>query len=227
MIRTAILAGILLVMLSLAYSRPGAVPLLAARAPVVEEAEVVQDESIAEPVARRAPPRVAKSEDPKIAEPEQLSLPLEEQVAETAPAAPVLPPRPVAPPAPAAEPGRPISLLPQTANAVPLREPKQIAPLISDDMPAAPAPMLPAVQEATVPAALPEVYVPTRPVNAPQDLASRMTPDGKVAPAVVADARAPMVAAAGTKFMTPQERSRELYKLAREMEDTFIQNMTK
>ena len=36
----------------------------------------------------------------------------------------------------------------------------------------------------------------------------------------------PVVAAAGAKFMTPQERSRELYRLAREMEDTFIEKMT-
>jgi hypothetical protein len=234
MIRTTILAGILLVMLSMAYSRPGAMPSFGSRA-AVEEQDAIQEEPVAAPAVHRAePPRaapvsVAKKEEPVIEEePEMLSAPVEEpQVAAVAPQ-PVTPPP--APLTPAAEPGRPIPLLPP---AMAPAQPAKIAPLVSEDMPAPPAPVLPPapapVQEAAAPAPLPEVYVPTRPVNAPQDLASRLTPDGKVAPAAPpqAEARAPMVAAVGTKFMTPQERSRELYKLAREMEDTFIENMTK
>lgn len=234
MIRTTILAGILLVMLSMAYSRPGAMPSFSAPAPVAaEEEEAIQEEPIAAPAVRRAePPReaavsVAKKEEPIAEEPAALPEAAEEpKVAEVTP-------QPAAPPAPAApvnEPGRPISLLPPSMAPA---QAAKVEPLVSDDMP--PPPVLPAaappVQEAAAPAPLPEVYVPTRPVNAPQDMASRLTPDGKLAPASPsvpqAEVRAPMVAAVGTKFMTPQERSRELYKLAREMEDTFIENMTK
>lgn len=211
MIRTAILAGILLVMLSMAYSRPGAIPTFGARAPApeeeqaeeqAEEQDALREEPVAKPVVHRAEPSrpapvSANEEDPKFEEPAVPPAPVEEpRVAEVAP-------QPVTP---AADPGRPISLLP----------PSMI-----------PAPVLPTAQDAAAPAPLPEVHVPTRPVNAPQDLASRLTPEGKLAPAPQAELRAPMVAAAGTKFMTPQERSRELYKLAREMEDTFIENMTK
>jgi hypothetical protein len=235
MIRTAILAGILLVMLSMAYSRPGAIPSFGDRAPVAaEEQDAREPAPIAEPIRQYAePPRpapvsAAKKEEPDAEEAAALPEPAEEepQVAEVAQ-------QPATPDAPAArvnEPGRPISLLPPSMTPAPAAK---VEPLVSDDMPAPPAPVLPTVlpqvQEAAAPAPLPEVYVPTRPVNAPQDMASRLTPDGKLAPASApqADARAPMVAAVGTKFMTPQERSRELYKLAREMEDTFIENMTK
>ncbi|MGE3335323.1 MAG: hypothetical protein AB7I36_16885 [Rhodospirillaceae bacterium] len=228
MIRTTILAGILLVMLSMAYSRPGAMPSFGGRA-VVEEQEAIQEEPVAEPSVRHvAPPRVAKKEEVAVPEePEELSEPVEEpQLAEVAPQ----PMTPHALPAPVAERGRPISLLPPSMTPAPSAK---IEPLVSEDMPAPPAPALPPavapVQEAAVLAPLPEVYVPALPVNAPQDIASRTMPDGKVAPVAApqTEIRAPMVAAVGTKFMTPQERSRELYKLAREMEDTFIENMTK
>ncbi len=230
MIRTTILAGILLVMLSLAYSRPGVLPPFGVRAPAAaEEQETVQEEPVAAPAVHHAAQvSVARKEEPTIEEePEVLAAPREEpQVADIAPQ-PMTPPAPVTP---AVEPGGPISLLPPAMASA---QPPKMERLVSDEMPAPPAAALPPVvapvREAAAPAPLPEVYVPTRAVNAPQDLASRMTPDGKLAPAAAPQAavRAPMIAAVGTKFMTPQERSRELYKLAREMEDTFIENMSK
>lgn len=241
MIRTAILAGILLVMLSMAYDRPGAMPSLGRVVePVVSEQPPVE-EAAREPAAprletpREQPVMVAQ---PKKEAPAEVVAPEEPEVAEVTPepVAPTAPAHDVLPPV-KAEPGRPISLLPETQTAAPARDPSRYAPLVSDNMPAPPAPVLPPVQTAKaepVPAAdLPEVHVPTRPVMVPQDFASRLMPDNAAAtepaapPAApqVAEARAPVVAA-GTKFMTPEERSRELYRLAREMEDTFIQKLT-
>lgn len=237
MIRTAILAGILLVMLSMAYSRPGTLPSLdRLAAPAVEEdaeaateAPPVRETQARAEAPRPAPVVVEKEEPTAVEEPAEVaSAPVAEepQVAEIAPA-PVMP---VAPPAKPAEIGRPISLLPEAqAPATPVREAARIAPLVSDEMPAPPAPTLPSVQEAKaapIPAAeLPEVNVPTRPVMAPQDFASRLTPEGTLAPPPAMEPRAPVIAS-GQKFMTPEERSRELYRLAREMEDTFIQKLT-
>lgn len=241
MIRTAILAGILLVMLSMAYSRPGAVPSFARdAAPVVEE----QDEVVREDVMQDKPAPVHKAPRgvaaAKVEEPEEdieelaaVEEPIDEpQIAAipVAPPAPVVPAREEPRPAPvAAEPGRPLSLLPPSMTAA--REPARMEPLVSDNMPAPAAPQMPPAQivselPAATPVPLPEVHVPTRPVMAPSDFASRLP-----APGVTPDAAEPaletrVTAASGPKFMTPQERSRELYRLAREMEDTFIQKMT-
>lgn len=251
MIRTAILAGILLVMLSMAYSRPGAFPSLGDVVAPVVEAE--QEVAPLGPVHQASPhvetPRAVAADTPKHEEPapaeEQADLapvPQEEpQVAEVAPPAVTLAPAAmIAEPHPAkqAEIGRPVSLLPEPqVPAAPAREVARLGPLVSDDMPPPPAPTLPPAQEVKavpVPAAeLPEVNVPTRPVMAPQDFASRLTPDGNLAAPVAVPAPAPAIAeprapvmASAPKFMTPEERSRELYRLAREMEDTFIQKMT-
>lgn len=241
MIRTAILAGILLVMLSMAYSRPGALPSFArnvessvSEQPAVEEAaRAPVSPRIETPREQPTPAVVAKK-----VEPAEVAAPEEPVLAEVAPepAAPIVPVRETLPPA-KAEPGRPLSLLPESQTAAPARDPAHYAPLVSDNMPAPPAPVLPPAEAAKiepVPAAeLPEVHVATRPVMVPQDFASRLMPDNVAAaepaapPAApqVAEARGPVIAP-GTKFMTPEERSRELYRLAREMEDTFIQKLT-
>lgn len=230
MIRTAILAGILLVMLSMAYSRPGAVPSFVrdAAQPADEQEEIVHEE----PAPVRAAPRAVAAAKIEEAEEEEeieppvasaMAEPIEEPEVATAPVAPVLP-APVA-----AEPGRPISLLPPSMTAA--REPARMEPLVSDDMPAPAAPQMPPAQAvAAAPAApsapLPEVHVPTRPVMTPSDFASRLPAPGVTPDAAEPAMEARVTAASGPKYMTPQERSRELYRLAREMEDTFIQKMT-
>jgi hypothetical protein len=238
MIRTAILAGILLVMLSMAYSRPGALPSLTrAPAPAVSEQPAVEEAArvpasprVETPREEPVPAVVAKKEEPAV-----VAAPEEPAVAEVTPepVAPIVPVRETLPSA-KVEPGRPLSLLPETQTAAPARDPSRYAPLVSENMPAPPAPVLPPAQAAKVepvPAAeLPEVHVATRPVMVPQDFASRLMPNNVTAtepPAApqVAEARGPVIAP-GTKFMTPEERSRELYRLAREMEDTFIQKLT-
>lgn len=239
MIRTAILAGILLVMLSMAYSRPGAVPSLVREAaqPAEDHEEIAQEEPA--PVRAATPRAVAAA---KVEEPEEElepaitvedEAPVDEPqvaVAPVAPLPPVMPAREEPRSGPvAAEPGRPISLLPPSMTAA--REPARIEPLVSDDMPALAAPQMPPSQEmaaapAAPPAPLPEVHVPTRPVMAPSDLASRLPAPGVTPDAVEPALEARVTAASGPKYMTPQERSRELYRLAREMEDTFIQKMT-
>jgi len=230
MIRTAILAGILLVLLSMAYSRPGAMPSFSRTvAPVIEEASAP---ARAEPMRAEAP-----TSAPVVEEEVALSEPV---AAAPAPPAPVVEdvapmPAPIEPqraelPSPMADAGKPVQLLPESMRAAapePVRA--SITPLVADNMPPPPAPQLPA-EPAAAPAALPETHVPTRPVMMPRDYASRLTPEGVMpdpapAPAAIPDARPPVIAA-GTKFMTPEERSRELYRLAREMEDTFIRNMT-
>ncbi|MGE4063083.1 MAG: hypothetical protein AB7E79_06920 [Rhodospirillaceae bacterium] len=250
MIRTAILAGILLVMISMAYTRPGALPSFEPAVEVSERSEVeaVQPQRPA-PRAEAPRPEAAAAAVAKAREPAKAAAPVLEEpaeieepaVAEAAPesvlpasAAPA-PARQVLPPV-KAEPGKPISLLPETQTAAAPRESAPVAPLVSDNMPAAPAPTLPqqtAKAEPLPAAELPEINVPTRPVMVPQDYASRLTPANvAAAEAATPAAAAPHVTARaltiapGTKFMTPEERSRELYRLAREMEDTFIKNLT-
>jgi hypothetical protein len=230
MVRTAILAGILLVMLSMAYSRPGALPSFERTPePVVAEQPAVE----ALPPPRAEAPRAQPAPVAEKEAPAAVAAPEDTEVAEVAPepAAPVAPARDVPPPV-KAEPGRPLSLLPETQAATTQREPMNLKPLVSDDMPTPPTPMMPPVQAAQVPPApLPEINVPTRPVMMPRDFASRLMPDSVAAAEdsasapQVAEARAPTIAP-GTKFMSPEERSRELYRLAREMEDTFIQKLT-
>ena len=93
MIRTAILAGILLVLLSMAYSRPGAMPsFVRTAAPVIEEA--------------RAPAHVepARAEAPKPAPVVEEEVALSEAVAAAPapPAAVVEEVAPIAAPAPIA-----------------------------------------------------------------------------------------------------------------------------
>jgi hypothetical protein len=69
---------------------------------------------------------------------------------------------------------------------------------------------------------LPVVNVPTRPVVTPWE-APEGTRGRELAAAEI-DGGAPQTAEAAPapKFMTPEERSRELHRLAREMENTFI-----
>lgn len=227
MIRTAILAGILLVMLSMAYSRPGAVPSFAREAaqPSQEREEIVQDEPA--PARVKAAARVEEPAEDVDSPVVTAEAPVGEPPVKEAPVMQAQEDRRSGPVV--TEPGRPVSLLPPSMTAA--REPARIEPLVSDDMPAPAASQMRPTQEVAVapaapPAPLPEVYVPTRPVMAPSDFASRLPAPGVTADAVAPALDARVAAASGPKYMTPQERSRELYRLAREMEDTFIQKMT-
>jgi len=239
MIRTAILAGIFLVLLSIAYSRPGtgllpaltrnasqvaaqadlapkpaapakaveAVPVAAAPATVAPVAPVVA----AAPVEPLPPVEVAHKEN-TVALPAQPPVQAEAQRALVPDVAP--PTAPAVAQAAALTVGQPVSLLPP-AETVPARV--AVAP---------PAALTPAED-------LPLITVPARPVVTPWEAAPRtraaMAAAAAAAPSAPAavDAAAKHPDEAAPKLMTPQERSRELYRLAREMEDTFIHKLAR
>ena len=219
MIRTAILAGIFLVLLSIAYSRPGTSLLPTLRQEASQAA--AQADLTSKPAALGAP-AVAPTRA-VVAVPAEPAAPLEVAHKEAPAAAPVqaeVQPAPVPevvqPPAPAiaqtAPPtvGQPVSLLPPAETA-----PARVAAV-------PPAPLTPAED-------LPLINVPARPVVTPWEAAPRTR--AAVAAATPAPAPADVAAKqpdeAAPKLMTPQERSRELYRLAREMEDTFIHKLAR
>lgn len=244
MIRTALLAGIFLVLLSLAYSRSGPSVLPAAQeeavsakveprpvkhvaqAPALEPVRKAEAHVEAPPVAAPTP-QSAPQPAPQIAAPPIVEA--EVPVVKTPPA-PVAAPV-VAQDVPLSAPksaGQPVSLLP------PEMQPKQAAPaplLPPEAAPAAaPAPVAPVappvVAQAVAPPAItpgaeiPTVQVAARTAAAPYDVPSGSAHVAVADPGAAKPADAP-------KFMTPQERSKELYRLAREMEDTFIHKLAR
>ena len=233
MIRTAILAGIFMVLLSIAYSRPGAgllsatnqdesgvatIPLQPALKHVARAAVPV-----AAPAVQVAPPQAKPIEPVHVEEAATPAVPVTVSVA-----API-----VAQEAPRMA-GQPVSLLPPIAaprlQAVaeapaPLVPPPSL-PSMSENVPAAPAAVPPpAAVVAVMPAAdIPTINVAARPVMTPWEAPPRARTATVAATQEIA-AKAPEEAA--PKLMTPQERSRELYRLAREMEDTFIHKLAR
>lgn len=212
MIRTAILAGILLVMLSIAYNRPGTLP-----GTLPDEARVVaavtapapEPEEPAQPAPRAsAPARIesAPMRDPvsqPVSQPPPPPVVVEDRTEASPPASPVVQ---ISVSAPLPSVGKPLSLLPPAVT------PPEQMPSAQQEQPA------PAL------APLPEVHVAPRPVMLPPDPASRQSTPTSIATAASADAPG---ATPPPRFMSPQERTRELYRLAREMEETFIDKMAR
>ncbi len=226
MIRTAILAGIFLVLLSIAYSRPGTgllPPLTRNASQVAAQADLAPKPAAPATIASEAPVVAAAPVKPvlpvEVAHKEEtVALPAQPPVqAEALPVpAPDVAPSTAPAVAQTAAPtvGQPVSLLPP-AETVPARV--AVAP---------PAALTPAED-------LPLITVPARPVVTPWEAAPRTraamaaaAPAAPSAPAAVA-AAAKQPDEAAPKLMTPQERSRELYRLAREMEDTFIHKLAR
>jgi hypothetical protein len=241
MIRTAILAGIFLVLLSIAYSRPGVGPEKPNVAVVEEMIRGRHDVAAAEPAPkpiRSVHTAPAMTQREPVAEPPTASV---------APAAPVEVAHkeevPAPPPAVASvAPSDPQHHLALPTQLIPAEAPQT---QVADVAPAAvlrnPVPLVPPANEpahATPPVAgvpvaeMPLINVPARPVVTPWEAPPRppaQTASASAPPAETAakqpDAKQPEEAA--PKFMTPQERSRELYRLAREMEDTFIHKLAR
>jgi hypothetical protein len=239
MIRTALLAGIFLVLLSLAYSRsgPNAGPSLL---PAPEE-EAVSVKAVppvkhiaqahapaVEPVRKaeahvEAPLETAPA--PQAIAPAAVEAPVAEAPVAKAPAAPA----PVVAQDTPKSAGQPVSLLPPemqpkqaAATALaPLLPPEAAAPAAAAPPVVAQAPAPPAAPPAVTPAAeIPTVQVAARTAAAPYDVPSGSAHVAVADPGAAKPADAP-------KFMTPQERSKELYRLAREMEDTFIHKLAR
>ena len=254
MIRTAILAGLLLVMLSIAYARIDLPPIPIRDTALITEPPPVEPSlpsEAAKPVPKRTaaaqPPRPSRvhveapqvDEEPTVEETpaaERVNAPESApvHVAAVVPAAPA--PAVVAPPP---SPAAPLSLLTPPEPAAPK------AAAVAPPTVQAPVPLVPpaatveqAAVEASAPPAPPMAEKPTT-LTKVEDMpliqvAPRraMTPwdapPGTVHNSVVAQANDPTAkpAADAPKFMTPQERSRELYRLARDMEDLFITKLT-
>jgi len=228
MIRTALLAGILLVLLSIAYNRPGTLPELARVA-----ATKVEEQT------RRTVDAVAEIEPAPTPAPQSVAIP----APQPAPVVAVVPPapvvatvEPVVADVPAAEPA-PVSVAtapavaPQPVVAVP---PVQVTPAAVVAVPVAalpanmpvrlypPAPVAPPVAQAA-PAEMPVMNVAPRPARAPFDVAVGTVHQETPAPSVTEigdDQPAP-------NYMSPKERSRELYRLAREMEEKFLDKLAR
>ena len=257
MIRTAILAGIFLVMVSIAYSRIDLPPRPIRDTALITEPPPVEP-ALPSEAAKPAPKRTAAKSTPARPAPAHVEAPVTEEPEATEPATaepvkaqePVIAPVPaptqvaaVAPTAaaPVAPPAAPLSLL---------APPESVAPKVAAVEPSAahaPVPLIPpaaapqaAVEQAVeVPSAaqapvvekqttmtkaedMPLIQVPQRPVVAPWEAPSGTTHNSGAALATVG----PAPAVETPKFMTPQERSRELYRLARDMEDLFITKLT-
>ena len=243
MIRTALLAGILLVMLSIAYNRPGVLPEMArtAATKVEEQTRKVVDRDV-EPVVRPVPV-TRKAEAPAPIVEEEVAPPVVEAEAEPVIAAPVaavpapIPaPVPVAvavpPPAPIAAPpaGAPMRLYPVAPAMMPGAPPAPTLVVAAAPV-AAPAPVVVPPPPA---AELPVATVVARPALPPRD-APRGTVHVETPPSsvLVDDGSTPHVdmpgqqAAPAPQYMTPRERSRELYRLAREMEGKFLDKLAR
>lgn len=205
MIRTALLAGIFLVLLSIAFTRSGPALL-----PMLKEEAVSAKAAPVEPVKHVQAPEPAPIREPV----RKVDAPVAPPVAEPAPQVAVAPAAPAVvetPPAPAPAPvmaqeapktaGQPVSLLP------PEKQHPQTAAA-----PVAPPAITPAAE-------MPTIAVAARPAVAPYDV-----PSGSAHVAVADPSAKP---ADAPKLMTPQERSKELYRLAREMEDTFIHKLAR
>lgn len=230
MVRTAILAGILLVLLAIAADRPGTLPPLPRLALIPNQAPApgeTVNEAPTQPVRKptiSAKPAVVEEPQEEVADVAPVEEPREEPatVAAAPSPAPVAPVAdPIAPPVevatavpalPAPQPGAPLRLLPPAMEppaAVPAPQPVAAAP---------PAPMT----------EVPVVSVPTRPLFKPVDELPRgadvaQMPEIPAAPAQVAQAQP----SEPVKFMSREERSRELYRLAREMENTFMDKLAR
>ncbi len=221
MVRTAILAGILLVLLAIAADRPGTLPQLPRIALIPSQAQApveTVNEAPAQPVRKpviAAKPAVVEEPQEEVADVASVEEPREEPAAVAAAdapapvapvAAPIAPPVEVAtvvPALPAPQAGAPLRLLP------PVMEPPAAAP---------PGPMT----------EVPVVSVPTRHLFKPVDELPRgadvaQMPEIPAAPAQLAQAQP----GEGVKFMSREERSRELYRLAREMENTFMDKLAR
>ena len=261
MIRTAILAAMLLVMLSMAYSRTGQLPDLR----MTQEPAIVQPEvaAVREPVAPPSP-RVKITERPGI-DPASPMTPVRPTISRTArvtapaptplaeaPAEELLAPAsvPQAEPLPAPEPvpaavaEPPIVQPPVMAKAVPIPA-EPAVPTIEQALAA------PAIRDVTPVDEMPVRQVATPRVMMPRDLPlpseapvpMKMGPRTVAAADIMADGfpapppgsnvtsappeATPQKQADAPQFMSREERTRELYKLAREMEDTFISKLTR
>ncbi|MHB1203922.1 MAG: hypothetical protein ACYCZX_00020 [Rhodospirillaceae bacterium] len=246
MIRTAILASIFLVLLSIAYSRPGALPENVQKvAAMIEEQPAAkapapaqkQTASVSAPKPERAaaPPAVAANPvTPSEPSPPAGIARKEEALDVPAPAAPP----PVVTPAPAAvaQDARPLPALP--TSLMPSETPRtQVASTAQPSSLRNPVPLVPPADEpariaspALLPAEdMPLINVPARPVVAPWEAPPRPRTATTVAVANPgpSDTAAKQPEDTAPKLMTPQERSRELYRLAHEMEDTFIRKLAR
>ena len=260
MIRTAILAGLFLVMLSIAYTRIDLPPIPVRDTALITEPPPVEPSlpsEAAKPLPKRSAAQAPRAVRPHIEAPQVKEAAAEEAVAdEPVVAEPVKAIEPLPRPAPvhvAVAPVAPTPAAPVTNAPVSLLPPPEsAAPRIAAVEPAAgraPAPLIPpaapveqkieapAAVPAPTPAAAPAVekppvltkaddmpliQVPQRPVVAPWEAPTGTTHNSGAALATVGAAPA----AEAPKFMTPQERSRELYRLARDMEDLFITKLT-
>jgi hypothetical protein len=233
MIRTAILAGIFLVLLSIAYSRPDAWPQNVQKVAAMVDAQPSVKAPAPAPVhrqaARVAPPKAEDTAAPPAVtsvpstpvEPSPRAEMVRKEDSVTAPA-PVAQETHLSPAQPAslipAEPARSqvVALAPSPTT---LRNPVPLVPP-ADEPARVAAPAAPPAGE------MPLINVPARPVVTPWEAPPRppATPTTNVA---ANDAGVKQPDDAAPKLMTPQERSRELYRLAREMEDTFIRKLAR
>jgi len=212
MIRTAILAGLLLVMLSIAFSRVDLQPTPVQNTALITEPPPVSP-SLPSEAAKPAPRRVAAMpvRQQRVAAPEPI---VEEEEAEEEEEAVVAE---VADPPKAPEPPAQIQAAAPSPNApVSLLTPPE--PKVAE----APAPEKPPVM--TKVEDMPLVNVAQRPAMLPWD-APQGTTHNSGATQTAGMPATPAVEA--PKFMTPQERSRELYRLARDMEDLFITKLAR
>ena len=242
MIRTAILAGIFLVMVSIAYSRIDLPPRPIRDTALITEPPPVEP-ALPSEAAKPVPKRTAAKSTPARPAPAHVEAPVTEEPEATEPAtaepvkaqepviAPVPTPAQVAaaaptPAAPVAPPAAPLSLL---------APPESVAPKVAAVEPSAAHAPVPLIPPAAAPALvvekqttmtkaedMPLIQVPQRPVVTPWEAPSGTTHNSGAALATVG----PAPAVETPKFMTPQERSRELYRLARDMEDLFITKLT-
>ena len=257
MIRTAILAGLFLVMLSIAYTRIDLPPIPVRDTSLITEPPPVEP-TLPSEAAKPLPKRIAAAhparphveapkveeasveeaavEEPAVAEPVKIHeppapLPAPARVAAIAPVAPapappvatapvsLLPPQePVAPKVAAAEPSAvqaPVPLIPPAAAPQAPIEKEVPAPVVASAVEKQPT--------ITKAEDMPLIQVPQRPIVAPWEAPKGTTHNSGAALATVGTTQP---AADAPKFMTPQERSRELYRLARDMEDLFITKLT-
>ena len=197
MIRTALLAGLLIVVAAIAINRPGI---------LTEAAHTAA--SVAEDQTRKAVNAIAAPT------PEPVQAKVTQAMPAPVPAAPIAASLPPVPPAAQVT----------AAMADPSPAPVASAPRNPQQATAAIDPrQRPFVLEPAQP-----VEVVARPVRVPNEFAPPVarTDNARVAtPTAAVDDVAPRVDTA--KFMTARERSRELYRLAREMETVFTDKIVR